>query len=246
MKNGLVPRAVKGTSHITRISLGGISFINRKYLDIFANLDKTRVLAREILEKGYVLLPQFLSEDIFAQLKALGESRLIINKKNEELKGTLAYDLAYSDEIFSMCEALHQARCELEGKNHTPLERSRQVVGFPYKDARGGATTVETDYHFDGAYVNLVLPIVLPPRGGNVRPDVELFPNLRKRFAPYVLSASSARLLRHFVWFRNWFGSTKVNYEVGTLFVFFGDVTFHGVPSILDGERLVMTVNSHW
>jgi len=221
-------------------------FINQKYLDIFTNPEKTKVLTREILDEGYVLLQQFLSEDIFAQLKALGESRTIINKKNKELKGTLAHDLAYSDEIFSMCEVLHNARRAIEGKTPLPLERSRQVVGFPYKDARGGATTVETDYHFDGAYINLVLPVMLPPRGRHTRPDVELFPNLRKRFSPYVLSASIARLLRHFIWFRDWFGSTKVRYEVGTVIVFFGDVTFHGVPPIVEGERLVMTVNSHW
>jgi hypothetical protein len=224
----------------------GSTFINRKYLDIFNDPDKTKALAQEILTKGYVQLPEFLAEDIFAQLKALGESRRIINKKNEQLKGTLAHDLAYSDEIFSMCKALHNARRDIEGKTPMPLERSRQVVGFPYKDARGGARTVETDYHFDGAYINLVLPIMLPPRGQHTRPDVELFPNLRKRFAPYVLSASIARLLRHFIWFRDWFGSTKVHYEVGTIIIFFGDLTFHGVPSILEGERLVMTVNSHW
>src|SRR6185369_6384173 len=122
--------------------------------------------------KGYVLLPQFLSEDIFAQLKALGESRTMVDKKNEELKGTIAHDLAYSEEIFSICEALHEARRDIEGKKPTRLERSRQVVGFPYKDARGGATTVETDYHFDGAYLNLVLPIMLPPRSEHTRPDV--------------------------------------------------------------------------
>lgn len=56
-------------------------FINQKYLDIFTNPDKTKVLTRKILDEGYVQLPQFLSEDIFAQLKALGESRTIINKK---------------------------------------------------------------------------------------------------------------------------------------------------------------------
>ena len=221
-------------------------YINPKYLDILTNPDKAKALTQKILAEGYVLLPQFLSEDIFAQLKALGESRSMINKKNEELKGTLAYDLAYSDETFSMCDALHKARGDIEGKKHLPLERSRQVVGFPYKDGRGGATTVETDYHFDGAYINLVLPIILPPRGQRARPDLELFPNLRQRFSPYVLSASIARLLRHFIWFRDWFGSTKIQYEVGTIIVFFGDVSFHGVPSILEGERLVMTVNSHW
>jgi len=221
-------------------------FINQKYLDIFADPDKAKVLTRAILDEGYVLLPEFLTADIFAQLRALGESRTISNKKNAELKGTLAHDLAYSDEIFSMCDVLHKARGDIEGKKQPPLERVRQVVGFPYKDARGGATTVDTDYHFDGAYLNLVLPIVLPPRGQHARPDVELFPNLRQRFSPYVLSASIARLLRHFSWFRDWFGSTKLQYDIGTVVVFFGDVTFHGVPSILDGERLVMTVNSHW
>ena len=221
-------------------------FINQKYLDIFTNPNKTKVLAQEILNQGYALLPQFLAENIFAQLKELGESRTIVNRKNDQLKGTLAHDLAYSDEIFSMCEVLHKARRDIEGRKHLPLERAHQVVGFPYKDARGGATTVETDYHFDGAYVNLVLPIILPPRGAHVRPDLELFPNLRQRYAPYVLSASIARLLRHFIRFRDWFGNTKVHYEVGTCILFFGDVTFHGVPPIVEGERLVMTVNSHW
>lgn len=221
-------------------------FINEKYLDIFIDSERTKDLTREILDRGYVQLPQFLSEDIFAQLKTLGASRTIINKKNNELKGTLAYELAYSDELFSMCEALHRARHELEGRPHIPLDRSHQVVGFPYKDARNGATTVETDYHFDGAYLNLVLPILLPPRDQRVRPDVELYPNLRKRFSPYLLSASVARLLRHAAWSRDWFGSTKVRYEVGAIMVFFGDITFHGVPAIVEGERLVMTVNSHW
>jgi hypothetical protein len=221
-------------------------FISHKYLDIFSNPNKTKVLTEEILDEGYALLPQFLAGDIFAQLKALGESRTIINKKNDQLKGTLAHDLAYSDEIFSMCEVLHKARRDIEGRKQLPLDRARQVVGFPYKDARGGATTVETDYHFDGAYINLVLPIILPPRGAQARPDLELFPNLRQRYSPYLLSASIARLLRHFIRFRDWFGSTKVQYEVGTCILFFGDVTFHGVPPIVEGERLVMTVNSHW
>jgi hypothetical protein len=221
-------------------------FINQKYLDMFNSPDQTRILTQEILEKGYVPLPQFLREDIFAQLKALGEARAMVNKKNEDLKGTLAHDLAYSDEIFAMCEGLHKARGAIEGKTHVPLERSRQVVGFPYKDARGGAKTVETDYHYDGAYVNLVLPIILPPRSRHARPDVELFPNLRKRFSPCVLSVSISRLLRHIRWLRDWFESTKVQYELGTMIVFFGDITFHGVPPILEGERLVMTVNSHW
>jgi hypothetical protein len=221
-------------------------FISQNYLDTFTDPDKTNILTQEVLDHGYVLLPRFLSDEIFAQLKALGESRALVNKKNEGLNGTLAYELAYSDEIFSMCEALHKARRAIEGKKYMPLERSHQVVGFPYKDARGGAKTAETDYHYDGAYVNLVLPIILPPRGEHAPPDVELFPNFRKRFSPYVLSASISRLLRHCRALRDRFGSIKVRYEIGTLIVFFGDITFHGVPPIVAGERLVMTVNSHW
>jgi hypothetical protein len=53
-------------------------FINPKYLEIFSSFEKSRSLTQEMLDKGYVLLPQFLSEDIFAQLIALGESRTMI------------------------------------------------------------------------------------------------------------------------------------------------------------------------
>jgi hypothetical protein len=55
-----------------------------------------------------------------------------------------------------------------------------------------------------------------------------------------------SRLLRHSAWLRKKFGYQIVPYKVGALNLFFGDLSFHGVEPLYKGERLVITINSHW
>ncbi len=219
--------------------------INEKYQDILTDDERTKAVAKEMLDTGAITLTNFLTPEVWQKLSALMEDRANGNKKGEELKGTIGYDLGFSDDIFNFSDRVHKARCELEGKEYVPLKREKQVVGFPYKDARGGKKTEPTHYHFDGAYINLIIPIVLPEDQEKSGGNVVLFPNIRKKYGVF-LSKFICRGLRHSALIRNMWGHKDITYEIGACHVFFGDITFHGVDPITDGERIVMTINSHW
>ena len=219
--------------------------INAKYQDILTNDDRAKEVAKEMLEKGFISFTDFLEPAVWQQLSTLMQDRSNGNKKGQELKGTIGYDLGFSDDIYNFSDRIHKARCELEGKPYVPLAHDKQVVGFPYKDARGGKKTEPTHYHFDGAYINLIIPIVLPADQEKNGGGVVLFPNIRKKYGT-LLSKFICRGLRHSKLMRDLWGHTDLTYKIGACHVFFGDITFHGVDPITDGERIVMTINSHW
>ncbi len=202
-------------------------------------------LAEEILGAGHAILPDFLTPEVWQKLQALVEDRSQANTKNEQLKGTIAYELGHSDDVFNFSEKLHQARERIEGKAVTNLDPQKQVIGLPYKDARGGQKNPPTHYHFDGAYVNIIIPIVLPEDQEKSGGGLVAFPNIRKKYGVF-LSKFICRLLRHSGLMRNLWNPARVTYQLGACHVFYGDITFHGVDPIKEGERIVMTINSHW
>lgn len=209
--------------------------------------DDVRLTAfiKEIFEKGHATLEHFFDDETERALHAFMADRAFTGKKNNELKGTIAGDLRDSDEIFAFCEAVVKKRHELEGKTHVPLLRDKQTVGFPYKDARNGAKTVETEYHYDGAFFNGVLPILLPDNPEKNGGNLEIFPNMRRKY-PAIICKPLSQILRRSSLARSMYGYVTVPYKIDAMHCFFGDVTLHGVPPIASGERIVMTVNSHW
>ena len=219
--------------------------INAQYKDILTNEEKGKELARKILETGHVELTNALNPEVAEKLRLLMDDRSYGNKKGEGLKGTIAYDLMYSDDIFNFCEALHKGRCAVEGKKYVPLKREKQLVGFPYKDGRGGAKNKRTKFHYDGAYTNILYPIVLPKDPDRAGGKLVIFPNLRQKYSG-LIGKIFARMLRHSKAIRKMYGYREVTYTVGSFHLFFGDVSFHGVEPITEGERVVMTINSHW
>jgi hypothetical protein len=198
----------------------------------------------EIFAQGYVLLPHFLTEPFFAEVQAFAEAHgheeggMMSFSKND---GTVGHTLARSPEFMALFEGLHQARCKKEGKTCTSLRPEKQVVGYPYKDARNGKRSRETAYHFDGAYVNATLAITMPEQGG----ELIAFPNIRKSPGAF-LARAYARLLRHIPMLRRTVRHVVAKSRSNDLCLFFGDRTLHGVEPIQDGERLMVTINNHW
>lgn len=220
--------------------------IDPTYSNIATDKDRANAVAKEMLENGFVALPNFLDEETSKKLHELVADRSRAWDKNEELKGTIAYDIAHSDEIVALSQALYDARCAITGEPNVVIKNEKQVVGLPYKDSRDEKENQVTAYHFDATYINLLLPLVLPKETDTNNGNLVLFPNLRTEKRSKLMSKIIARVLRHVPPLRPLYGFADVCYEVDTMYLFFGDRSFHGVNPIRSGERLVMTINSHW
>ncbi len=229
--------------------------INQKYQDILTSDERAKEVAKDILEKGHIELKDFLSPEAWEQLYRFAEEKRkqaisgfdggMSLGKGKDLEGTFGYEFGHSSEVQQFCEKVHQARQKIEGKEPTNLDPAKHVIGFPYKDARGGAKTAPTPYHFDGAYINILIPIILPEDQVKSGGSLTVFPNIRTKYGT-TLSKVICRGLRHSAFLRKLLGAQTVFYTVGSAHIFFGDVSFHGVEPITGGERLVMTINSHW
>ncbi|MFT7507236.1 MAG: hypothetical protein ACI92I_000379 [Acidimicrobiales bacterium] len=219
--------------------------INAKYQSLLTDNEAIKKVVQEILDTGYVALDSFLDEPSAAAFHAASLDETVRNKKGEQLRGTPVHEFGYSDDLLLLSQRLYDARCEITGEPKAPILKEKQVVGMPYKDAKHVDQNAETSYHFDGAYVNYLLPLILPADQSDGSGNLVAFPNLRLKYPPLV-SKIVARMLRHSATFRRWYGPTEVAYKVDTLFIVFADLTFHGVNPISNGERMVVTVNSHW
>lgn len=221
--------------------------LHSDYTGIAKNEKLVDEIVTQVLARGFYEIPHFLDEELFEKLQSIAQHSVqtIANKKNEELKNTEGYQVVLSEDIFNLCDAIHKKRCEVTNQKYIPLSREKQTIGFPYKDARNFKKTEETEYHYDGAYVNLLIPFLLPT-GDTTKGNLILFPNLRKKFSIKIFTSIFSEILRWSKVARTLFGFTEVQYTPGNLYVFFGDVSLHGVQPITVGERLVLTINSHW
>ena len=202
-------------------------------------------IAKEMLEVGFVALDNFLDPTAQSAFHAIADDRSNGNKKGEQLKGTAIYDFGYSDEIMLLSQRIYDTRCKITGEKSVQLQKEKQMVGVPYKDGRQGTPNKVTAYHYDGAYINYLLPLVLPDDQSKGDGNLIMFPNLRAKYPALIVKIIS-RMLRHSSAFRRWYGQTEVVYNVDTMYIFFGDRSFHGVEPISNGERFVVTINSHW
>lgn len=213
--------------------------INALYLEKIHDEKWYQELFTEIWDRGYVMLHNFLSEEDFQKLLAAAQE--YSNRKSTDLNETAGGELGHSPEIMTLFNELYKIRCAKEGKKFEPLNPQKQMMGFPYKDARNGKKTKETEYHYDGAYVNATLALMMPPIGG----ELIAFPNLRTSRNAFMIQVFS-RALRHLPFLRRIIPHIIARSKPNDLCLFFGDRTFHGVEPIKSGERLIMTINAHW
>jgi len=115
---------------------------------------------------------------------------------------------------------------------------------MPYKNA-SDATNKVTAFHYDGAYINLLFALTMPPHQGKGDGNLVLFPSLRERYSP-LLAKIISRLLGHSKGLRSLYGYSEVIYQIDAMHIFFGDISLHGVEPIKTGKRSVITINSHW
>lgn len=218
--------------------------INQKYISEDEDEQKMREYARTILREGYLLLPNFLEAAFLNELEQFAErmrAQKEVSSKSDD--GTPMMRLARSPEFMRLFDTIHRFRLEFEEKPYVPLSPERQRVGLPYKDATEGKETKQTEFHYDGAYINATIGIIEPPVGQG---ELHLFPNFRTKFSSSLMSKVVSRFLRHSKRLRSFYGYTHVPSKRNVLCLFFGDRSLHGVEPIMEGERLIVTINNHW
>lgn len=213
--------------------------MNSKYIESFKDPKYINNILEQMLVKGYAELPEFVDkktiENLISYSDGLGFNDPAIKRK----AGTPAMDIARSDGFMAMFDSIHKARCQAEKSEYVRLNPLQQAVGFPRKDVKDQSAT---PFHFDDSYINVLLALKISTKESEG--NLLVYPNFRKRIKPLIVSKIFARLIRHIPLVRMIFRPKVVRYIEGSLYLFFGDITLHGVTRITAGERHVMVVNA--
>ena len=218
--------------------------LHQNIVDLLKDEARIKVLTQEILATGFIRVSNFFDQETLAALHTIARDSNFQNKKSEQLDGTIIATIGHSSEIVGLSQKFHDARCAITGETRVVLDPAKQAVGMAYKNA-ANETNIETAYHYDGAYINLLFALQMPNKSEVGNGNLILFPSIRRKFSPGVAKLVS-RMLRHFKVARSVYGYKEVIYQVDAMHIFFGDISFHGVDPIKSGERVVVTINSHW
>ncbi len=218
--------------------------LHQNTVDLLHDEARIKVLTQEILDNGFIRVPNFFDQETLAALHTIARDSNFQNKKSEQLDGTIISTIGHSPEIVTLSQKFHDARCAITGETKVVLDPTKQAVGMAYKNA-ANETNIETAYHYDGAYINMLFALQMPDKSEVGNGNLILFPSLRRKYGVSVAKLVS-RILRHSKLARNLYGYKEVIYQVDAMHIFFGDISFHGVDPIKSGERTVVTINSHW
>lgn len=216
--------------------------INPLYLTKMQDAWFAEEIVRTILKDGYFVLKDFLSpETVQSIIKEMKEKNLA-NQKKETLEGSIAYEIATSPELLAFFNLLYTQRCtQLKSPTKTLLAEN-QWFGLSYKTKETG----ETYFHYDGAHVNSVTSLIAP-KDSQGKPiwGLLLYVNMHIRTSR-LFERMSVFMIRYFKFTRKWFAHKYLTYDTGNMYLFFGDLSFHGVEAIPESERLILTLNNHF
>jgi len=213
--------------------------MNEKYIESFKDPEFVNVILDNMLTKGYAELSEFVDQETIDNLISYSDSLGFNDPAIKRKAGTPAMDIARSDEFMAMFNSICKARFHSENSEYVNLNPLQQAVGFPRKSSKDQSAT---PFHFDDSYINVLLALKISTKEdeGNLL----VYPNFRQRIKPLIVSKIFARLIRHIPLVRMIFKPKIVRYKEGSLYLFFGDITLHGVTKITTGERHVMVVNA--
>lgn len=204
--------------------------------DLRAKLDETGVAElRDFLtpEAHELLKSQILELESAAASSASGSNKKFA-LKGENLKGTVVDGLAQSRYMLELVNNL----LDLD----KPIAQDEIVPGINIMRGPGDVTA----FHFDGTFLNMILPVVVPKIEGPRRGQLIIYPNIRsfkKSFRDRKIVPALARFpaLRR-IWKRR-----EVDYQERGAYLFYGYRSLHGVESPTEaGLRAVtnMTVGA--
>ena len=95
--------------------------------------------------------------------------------------------------------------------------------------------------HFDGTYLNIMVPIVIPDITSARRGQLTIYPNIRS-FAGNPKDRWVIPVLVRFRVVRGLFRSREIDYKPGDIYFFYGYRTLHGVTAPSEADRCVVGI----
>lgn len=214
------------------------AWISDEYRDLASNPSRIREIRVALDEQGVVELPGFLepgarallAEQILALEGAASRSDAGGNRKfsikGDSLSGTVVGELARSAFMHELVNGLLGA---VDGRPALvdPAIRSDEIIpGISLMRGPGDVTA----YHFDGSYLNLIFPVIIPKLTGARRGQLVIYPNLRP-FAKSFWSTKAIPALVRVPPLRRLWRRREVDYREDTVYAFYGYRSYHGVES---------------
>lgn len=201
---------------------------------------------QNILQKGYIQIHDFFTKEEFDQLFAHAKNEGEI--KNSELVRNFShhvYRLAVGEKMKGLLFGLARERIKTQPdviKSEDYICSDNIAISFARKGpSYNNADRAKDAFHYDDSFVNAVLTFSLPERSnGN---GLFVYKNLKARLGMGIFAKIVSRLLGRVGFLRALFKPDFIPYEVGTLTLFFGDITLHGVGDCHDGDRLSLSFN---
>ena len=154
-------------------------WLSTSYRDLPKSSERLGDLRRRLDETGVAELEDFLTPEAHDLLKrqildlesAAASSELSGHKKfalkGEQLQNTVVDGLARSSYMLELANGLLRL--------DEPIAQGEIVPGINIMRGPGDMTA----YHFDGTYLNMILPVVVPNLEGPRRGQLILYPNVR-------------------------------------------------------------------
>jgi hypothetical protein len=146
--------------------------------------------------------------------------------KGVQLHDTVVGELSQSKFLLDLVNALLGAQDGRPALTDAPIRSDEIVPGIAVMRAPGDVTA----YHFDGSFLNLIFPVIIPTIQGPRRGQLVIYPNVRSFEATawntkIIPGLARVRQLRR-VWKK-----LEVDYREDTVYAFYGYRSLHGVES---------------
>ena len=209
------------------------SFISEPYRGLADDREQLAAIRERLDSEGVVELTEFLTPEGHALLKQQIldlESKATTSSagsnqkyalKGEHLKDTLVGEIATSGYILGVVNGILEPWVASD-----PIRSDEIVPGINIMRGPGDVTA----YHFDGTYLNMILPVVVPKLTGERRGQLIAYPNIRS-FKKNLWDTKVVPALARVKPLHRLFRKREVDYQERGAYLFYGYRTLHGVES---------------
>jgi hypothetical protein len=228
---------VGATSENSATSTQAESWISERYRGLPYDSDQLGEVRATLDSRGIAEFPGFLTPEAHSTLRdqililESGASRSEDGRnrkfaiKGAQLNSTVVGELSQSKFLLDLVN-------NLLGSQHgtplidRPIRPDEVVPGVAVMRGPGDVTA----YHFDGSFLNLIFPVIIPTIQGPRRGQLVIYPNTRS-FKQTTWNTKIIPALARVPRLRRFWKKLEIDYREDTVYAFYGYRSLHGVES---------------